>query len=169
MERNQISSLTATSRSIFCLLHSIHRFIAYCAVRFRLQEHFHCRKFFNHMEPSRKRDRRERQMGRYDAKKQKCMDKNREKSERYYMGKEDVKVVAATLAPPSPYSTLPSVPSFVPSHMEEEVGVTSLPEYQVGDTALLEANTKGRGCNLFYISSFCIHSQMYATLLVRFS
>ena len=82
---------------------------------------------------------------------------------------EDVDVVAATLAPPSPYSTVPSVPSFVPSHMEEEVGVTSLPEYQVGDTALLEANTKGRGCNLFYISSFCIHSQMYATLLVKFS
>ena len=95
--------------------------------------------------------------------------KKREKSERYYMGKEDVDVVAATLAPPSPYSTLPSAPSFVPSHMEEEVGVTSLPKYQVGDTALLEANTKGRGCNLFYISSFCIHSQMYATLLVRFS
>jgi len=46
---------------------------------------------------------------------------------------------------------------------------TSLPKYQVGNTALLEANTKGRGCNLFYISSFCIHSQMYATLLVRFS
>ena len=98
-------------------------------------------------------------------KKEKAMMSKREKSERYYMGKEDVKVVAATLAPPSPYSTLPSVPSFVPSHMEEEVGVTSLPEYQVGDTALLEANTKGRGCNLFYISSFCIHSQMYATLL----
>ena len=85
------------------------------------------------------------------------------------MGKEDVKVGAATLAPPSPYSTLPSVPSFVPSHMEEEVGVTSLPEYQVGDTALLEDNTKGRGCNLLYISFFCIHSQRYATLLVRFS
>ena len=85
------------------------------------------------------------------------------------MGKEDVKKVAATLAPPSPYSNLPSVPSFVPSHMEEEVGVTLLLECQVGDTALLEANTKGRGCNLFYISSFCIHSQMYATLLVRFS
>ena len=61
--------------------------------------------------------------------------KKREKSERYYMGKEDVDVVAATLAPPSPYSTLPSVPSFVPSHMEEEVGVTSLPKCQVGDTA----------------------------------
>ena len=52
---------------------------------------------------------------------------------------------------------------------EESVEVTSLPKYQVGNTALLEANTKGRGCNLFYISSFCIHSQMYATLLVRFS
>ena len=61
--------------------------------------------------------------------------KKREKSERYYMGKEDVDVVAATLAPPSPYSTLPSVPSFAPSHMEEEVGVTSLPKCQVGDTA----------------------------------
>ena len=52
---------------------------------------------------------------------------------------------------------------------KEEVGVTSLPEYQVGDTALLKANTKERGCNLFYISSFCIHSQMCATLLVRLS
>ena len=31
------------------------------------------------------------------------------------MGKEDVSVVEH---PPSPYSTLPSVPSFVPSHME---------------------------------------------------
>jgi len=31
------------------------------------------------------------------------------------------------------------------------------------------SSLKGRGCNLFYISSFCIHSQMYATLLVRFS
>ena len=99
-------------------------------------------------------------------KKERGMEKKREKMQRYYMGKEDVSVVEH---PPSPYSTLPSVPSFVPSHMEEEVGVTSLPEYQVGDTALLEANTKGRGCNLFYISSFCIHSQMYATLLVRFS
>ena len=72
------------------------------------------------------------------------MEKKREKMQRYYMGKEDVSVVEH---PPSPYSTLPSVPSFVPSHMEEEVGVTSLPEYQVGDTALLKANTKERGCN----------------------
>ena len=46
-------------------------------------------------------------------KKEKAMMIKRERLERYYMGKEDVKVVAATLAPPSPYSTLPSVPSFV--------------------------------------------------------
>ena len=38
-------------------------------------------------------------------KKEKEMMSKREKSERYYMGKEDVDVVAATLAPPSPYST----------------------------------------------------------------
>ena len=76
------------------------------------------------------------------------MEKKREKMQRYYMGKEDVSVVEH---PPSPYSTLPSVPSFVPSHMEEEVGVTSLPEYQVGDTALLEANTKGRGCDFIFL------------------
>ena len=120
-------------------------------------------------EKKRKREKCEYAKRHYEANKERGMEKKREKSERYYMGKEDVDVVAATLAPPSPYSTLPSVPSFVPSHMEEEVVVTSLPKYQVGDTALLEANTKGRGCNLFYISSFCIHSQMYATLLVRFS
>ena len=39
-------------------------------------------------------------------KKEKAMMIKRERLERYYMGKEDVKVVAATLAPPSPYSTL---------------------------------------------------------------
>ena len=55
MERNQISSLTATSRSIFCLLHSIHRFIAYCAVRFRLQEHFHSEKIFRRHVKERRR------------------------------------------------------------------------------------------------------------------
>ena len=46
------------------------------------------------------------------------MEKKREKMERYYMGKEDVKVVAATLTPPSSDSTFPSFPSFAPSHME---------------------------------------------------
>ena len=45
--------------------------------------------------------------------------KKREKMERYYMGKDDVKVVAATLAPPSPYSTSPSAPSFSPSHVDD--------------------------------------------------
>ena len=39
-------------------------------------------------------------------KKEKATMIKRERLERYYMGKEDVKVVAATLAPPSPYSTL---------------------------------------------------------------
>ena len=102
-------------------------------------------------------------------KKEKAMMSKRERLERYYMGKEDVKVVAATLAPPSPYSTLPSVPSFVPSHMEEEVGVTSLPEYQVGDTAFGSKHQRAWVCLSSYISSFCIHSQMYAKLLVRFS
>ena len=76
------------------------------------------------------------------------MEKKREKMQRYHMGKEDVSVVEHPL---SPYSTLPSVPSFVPSHMKEEVGVTLLPEYQVGDTALLEANTKGRGCDFIFL------------------
>ena len=99
----------------------------------------------------RKRDREEHERTRYLKKKDRSAELKREKIEKYYMGKEDVKVVAATLAPPSPYSTLPSVPSFVPSHMEEEVGVTSLPEYQVGDTALLEANTKGRGCDFIFL------------------
>ena len=83
MERNQISSLTATSRSIFCLLHSIHRFIAYCAVRFRLQEHFHSEKIFRCMSKRRGEDIREYERRRYDAKKQKCMEKKREKMERY--------------------------------------------------------------------------------------
>ena len=31
------------------------------------------------------------------------------------------------------------------------MGVTSLPEYQVGDTALLEATTKGRGCDFIFL------------------
>ena len=34
---------------------------------------------------------------------------------------------------------------------EEEVGVIWLLEYQVGDTALLEANTKGRGCDFIFL------------------
>ena len=97
------------------------------------------------MEPSRKRDRREYQMGRYDAKKQKCMDKNREKLERYYMGKEDVNVVAAALAPPSSDSASPSSLYFPSSHMEDAREENVEPRYIEGDTLLLEANTKERG------------------------
>ena len=45
------------------------------------------------------------------------MEKKKEKTERYYMGKEDIKVVAATLAPPSSSSISPSFPSLAPTHM----------------------------------------------------
>ena len=104
-------------------------------------------------------------------KKEKAMMSRREKSERYYMGKEDVKVVAATLAPPSPYSTLPSVPSFDPSLFpsllptEDASALIVEPRYSEGEILLLEANTKERG----YVYLLFLHSlsvQMCATLLV---
>ena len=148
------------------LLHSIHRFIAYCAVRFRLQEHFHCRKFFNHMEPSRKRDRREYQMGRYDAKKQKCMDKNREKLERYYMGKEDIN--ALTL--PSADRAFPSPLYFPPSDMEDAMEENAVepvePRYAEGDILLIEANTKERGyVHLRFLFYFFFSLRPFVSLL----
>ena len=58
----------------------------------------------------RKRDREEYERSRYLMKKDRKMEKKREKMEKHYMGKEDVKVLAATIAPPSPYSALPSAP-----------------------------------------------------------
>ena len=91
----------------------------------------------------------------------------REKSERYYMGKEDVKVVAATLAPPSPYSTLPSVPSFDPSLFpsllptEDASALIVEPRYSEGEILLLEANTKERGYVYLHFLFFISHS-MYA-------
>ena len=39
------------------------------------------------------------------------MKKKRGKVEKRYMGKEDVKALTATLAPPSPHVALPSAPS----------------------------------------------------------
>ena len=60
----------------------------------------------------RKRDREERERSRHLRKKDTESGKKREKMERRYMGKEDVKVVAATLAPPSPDSASPSFLSF---------------------------------------------------------
>ena len=94
-------------------------------------------------------------------------DPRKKKSERRYMGKEDVKVVAATLAPPSPCSTLPSVPSFDPSLFpsllptEDASALIVEPRYSEGEILLLEANTKERGYVylhfLFFISHF-MHS-----------
>ena len=48
-----------------------------------------------------KRKRSEYQRERYSMKKDRKMGKKREKMEKYYMGKEDVKALTATLAPPS--------------------------------------------------------------------
>ena len=49
------------------------------------------------MSGSRKRDTREYERRRYDAKKQRKIEKNRERMERYYMDKEDINIVAAAL------------------------------------------------------------------------
>ena len=98
-------------------------------------------------------------------KKEKAMMSKREKSERYYMGKEDVKVVAATLAPPSPCSTLPSVPSFDPSLFpsllptEDASALIVEPRYSEGEILLLEANTKERGyVYLHFFFYFSLHA-----------
>ena len=97
------------------------------------------------MSKRRGEDIREYERRRYDAKKRKCKDKNREKLERYYMGKEDVNVVAAALAPPSSDSASPSSLYFPSSHMEDAREENVEPRYIEGDTLLLEANTKERG------------------------
>ena len=91
----------------------------------------------------RKREKREYARRHYGGKKDKAMEKNREKMERYHMGKEDVRVAAATLAPSSSSDASPSFPSFAPSHEVEDVG--DVPRHTVGDVLLLEANTNGRG------------------------
>ena len=119
------------------------------------------------MEGERKRKREKREYARrhYGGKKDKAMEKNREKMERYHMGKEDVKVLTATLAPPSQYSTLPSAPSFDPAWraMEDASNASPSaclvePRYTEGEVLLLEANTKERGCVyphfLFFTSHF---------------
>ena len=93
-------------------------------------------------ERKRKRERREYSRRHYGGKKDKAMEKKREKMERYHMGKEDVRVAATTLAPSSSSDASPSFPSFAPSH---EVEDEEQPRYAVGDILLLEANTNGRG------------------------
>ena len=64
------------------------------------------------MSEKRKRDKLEYLRGYKIKKKEEAKMIKREKMERRYMGKEDVKVVAATLAPPSPDSASPSLLSF---------------------------------------------------------
>ena len=64
------------------------------------------------MSEKRKRDKLEYLRGYKIKKKEEAKMIKREKMERCYMGKEDVKVVAATLAPPSPDSASPSFLSF---------------------------------------------------------
>ena len=117
------------------------------------------------MSEERKRDKLEYLRGYKIKKKEEAKMIKREKMERYYMGKEDVDVVAATLAPPSQYSTLPSAPSFDPAWraMEDASNASPSaclvePRYTEGEVLLLEANTKERGCVyphfLFFTSHF---------------
>ena len=93
-------------------------------------------------ERKRERDLREYLRGYKIKKKEEAKMIKREKMERYHMGKEDVRVAAATLAPSSSSDASPSFPSFAPSH---EVEDEEQPRYAVGDILLLEANTNGRG------------------------
>ena len=94
----------------------------------------------------RQRDRGGRQKTRYLMKKDRGMEKKREKMERYHMGKEDVRVAAATLAPSSSSDASPSFPSFAPSRdVDDALVVEEQPRHAVGDILLLEANTNGRG------------------------
>ena len=75
-------------------------------------------------------------------KKEKAMMSKREKSERYYMGKEDVKVLTATLAPPS----APTSPSErLCSTIEDASALIVEQMYSVGEVLLMEANTQDRG------------------------
>ena len=96
-------------------------------------------------EKKRKREKCEYAKRRYDANKEKCMDKNREKLERYYMGKEDIN--ALTL--PSADRAFPSPLYFPPSDMEDAMEENAVepvePRYAEGDISLIEANTKERG------------------------
>ena len=66
----------------------------------------------------------------------------KEKMEKYYMGKEDVKVLTATLAPPS----APTSPSErLCSTIEDASALIVEQMYSVGEVLLMEANTQDRG------------------------
>ena len=79
-------------------------------------------------------------------KKDRKMGKKREKMEKYYMGKEDVKVLTATLAPPSPRVALPSAPispsERLCSTIEDASALIVEQRCSIGEVLLLEANAK---------------------------
>ena len=74
------------------------------------------------------------------------MGKKREKMEKCYMGKEDVKVLTATLAPPSPRVALPSAPTSpserLCSTIEDASALIVEQRCSIGEVLLLEANAK---------------------------
>ena len=102
------------------------------------------------MSEKRKRDKLEYLRGYKIKKKEEAKMIKREKLERYYMGKEDVDVVAATLAPPSPCSALPSAPSSSPSRISG-----AQQRRFAGEASLLEANAQDRG-RLYLRFTFCL-------------
>ena len=90
----------------------------------------------------RKRDREEYERSRHLMKKDRKAELKREKIEKYYMGKEDVKVLTATLAPPS----APTSPSErLCSTIEDASALIVEQMYSVGEVLLMEANTQDRG------------------------
>ena len=94
------------------------------------------------MSEKRKRDKLEYLRGYKIKKKEEAKMIKREKMERYHMGKEDVKVLTATLAPPS----APTSPSErLCSTIEDASALIVEQMYSVGEVLLMEANTQDRG------------------------
>ena len=89
-----------------------------------------------------KRERSEYQRERHSMKKDRKAELKKEKMEKYYMGKEDVKALTATLAPPS----APTSPSErLCSTIEDASALIVEQMYSVGEVLLMEANTQDRG------------------------
>ena len=97
-------------------------------------------------ERKRKREKREYARRHYGGKKDKAMEKNREKMERYHMAKEDVRVAATTLAPSSSSDASPSFPSFAPSHEVRSKKKSYVKQtYPLPFVLASSSNTNGRG------------------------
>ncbi len=101
-----------------------------------------------------KRDRSEYLREYRGYKREKERELKREKAERYHMSKNDTFLPAR----PSSLSASPSTSSFAPPQMEAQRVSYLVPRYQVGDTLLLEANTKGRG---YVIISFSFYRSVF--------